>query len=234
MNNWQINYMTELKKASLLQDVLDIAQHAIRSLGLEYSSWIAYNPFPLSRRDMFALTTTDDEYHRRLKAGDFNDSPIFKALETTQQPIYWQGDDQDTLLSQQPEFLSTYRSLGRRSGWAQTTIDNTGTRSFFLNCCSSTMSLADLSHISIDMQWLTASMHYNMLRVKDHAGVRLSLREREILCWTGDGKTVGDIAEILDLSESTVNFHFKNIMNKLGTPNKTSAVVKAIFLDLLF
>ena len=234
MNNWQINYMTELKKASLLQDVLDIARHAIRSLGLEYSSWVAYNPFPLSRQDMFALTTTDDEYHRRLKAGDFNDSPIFKALEKTLQPIYWQGDDQDTLLSQQPEFLSTYRSLGRRSGWAQTTIDNTGTRSFFLNCCSCTMSLADLSHISIDMQWLAASMHYNMLRVKDHDGVKLSLREREVLCWTGDGKTVGEIAEILDLSESTVNFHFRNIMNKLGTPNKTSAVVKAIFLDLLF
>lgn len=234
MNNWQINYMTELKKASLLQDVLDIAQHAIRSLGLEYSSWIAYNPFPLSRRDMFALTTTDDECHRRLKAGEFNDSPIFRALEETQQPICWQGDENDQLLGQQPEFLSDYRSLGRRSGWAQTTIDNTGTRSFFLNCCTRILSLADLTNISINMQWLAASVHYNMLRVKDRAGVNLSLREREILCWTGDGKTVSDIAEILGLSESTVNFHFRNIMNKLGTPNKTSAVVKAIFLDLLF
>lgn len=234
MNNWQITYMTELKKASLLQEVLNIAQRAIGSLGLEYSSWIVYNPFPLSRQDMFALTTTNDEYHQRLKAGEFNDSPIFKALEKTQQPICWQGHENDKFLLQQPGFLSLYRHLGRRSGWAQTTIDNTGTRSFFLNCCSCILSLADLGNISINMQWLAASVHYNMLRVKDKTGVNLSLREREILCWTGDGKTVSEIADILRLSESTVNFHFRNIMNKLGTPNKTSAVVKAIFLDLLF
>ena len=234
MNNWQITYMTELKKASLLQDVLDIAQRAFRSLGLEYGSWIACNPFPLSRRDMFTLTTTDDECHTRLKAGEFNNSPIFQELDKTQQPIYWQGTEDDKLLSQQPEFLSRYRNLGRRSGWAQTTVDSTGMRSFFLSCCSRILSLADLGAISINMQWLAASVHYNMVRVKSQSRVKLSLREREILCWTGDGKTVNDIADILGLSESTVNFHFRNIMNKLGTPNKTSAVVKAIFLDLLF
>lgn len=234
MNNWQITYMTELKRASLFQEVLDIAQKAIRTLGLEYSSWIAYPPFPLSRRDMFTLTTTDDECHRRLRAGEFNNSPIIKALGVTVQPIYWQGSERDELLSQQPAFLQTYRTLGRRSGWAQATVDNAGTRSFFLNCSTCEMSYDDLGKISINMQWLTASVHYNMLRVKEKTRVKLSMREREILCWTGDGKTVSEIADILTLSESTVNFHFRNIMNKLGTPNKTSAVVKAIFLDLLF
>ena len=234
MTNWQITYLTELRGALFFQDVLDIVQRAVRTLGLEYSSWIANTPFPLSRREMFTLTTSDDECHRYLKAGKFRDSPIFKALESSPRPVCWKGDEQDPLLGQQPAFLHAYRSFGRRSGWGQATIDNRGTCSYFLSCGTQQLSYSDINNVSINLQWLTASVHYSMLKVKERTRVKLSLREREILCWTGDGKTVSEIAGILGLSESTVNFHFRNIMNKLGTPNKTSAVVKAIFLDLLF
>lgn len=45
--------------------------------------------------------------------------------------------------------------------------------------------------------------------------VCLSHREREILQWTADGKSSGEIAIILSISESTVNFHHKNISGRL-------------------
>lgn len=48
-----------------------------------------------------------------------------------------------------------------------------------------------------------------------------------------DGKTSGEAATILALSERTVNFHVSNAMTKLGAVNKTAAVVKAAVLGLL-
>ena len=61
----------------------------------------------------------------------------------------------------------------------------------------------------------------------------LSVREKEVLRWAGDGKTSDQISQILNLSVSTVNFHLRNAMLKLDAPNKTAAVVRAIFLGLL-
>ncbi|EOX9901251.1 LuxR C-terminal-related transcriptional regulator, partial [Pseudomonas aeruginosa] len=57
--------------------------------------------------------------------------------------------------------------------------------------------------------------------------VCLSHREREILQWTADGKSSGEIAIILSISESTVNFHHKNIQKKFDAPNKTLAAAYA-------
>ncbi len=63
--------------------------------------------------------------------------------------------------------------------------------------------------------------------------VCLSHREREILQWTADGKSSGEIAIILSISESTVNFHHKNIQKKFDAPNKTLAATYAAALGLI-
>ncbi len=53
------------------------------------------------------------------------------------------------------------------------------------------------------------------------------------MCWTAEVKTSGEIAEILKISERTVNFHINNAIAKLDTPNKTAAAVRAALLGLL-
>jgi LuxR family transcriptional regulator, quorum-sensing system regulator SolR len=55
-------------------------------------------------------------------------------------------------------------------------------------------------------------------------GPRLTEREIQVLQWTADGKTTGQISDILAISENTVNFHVKNAVVKLQTKNKTAAV----------
>jgi len=60
----------------------------------------------------------------------------------------------------------------------------------------------------------------------------LSFREKEVLSWLKRGKSSGDIAIILDISERTVNFHVKNIMMKLDAVTRTQAVATAIELGL--
>lgn len=59
---------------------------------------------------------------------------------------------------------------------------------------------------------------------------RLSNRERECLIWTARGKTVEDIATILDISAETVRVYMKRIIAKLQVSNKTHAVARALAL----
>jgi len=61
----------------------------------------------------------------------------------------------------------------------------------------------------------------------------LSDREKACLSWTALGKSSWEIGRILAISESTVVFHIKNAMKKLGTNNRTLAAVKAMKLGLI-
>jgi DNA-binding CsgD family transcriptional regulator len=61
----------------------------------------------------------------------------------------------------------------------------------------------------------------------------LSSREAEILRWMKDGKTNAQIGAIISISAKTVEYHLRNIMRKLGAPNRTAAVVIAIRRGLL-
>lgn len=65
-----------------------------------------------------------------------------------------------------------------------------------------------------------------------HTGV-LTDRERDVLSWAARGKTVSDTADILVISEQTVETHVRNAMQRLGASNKTHAVAKAIYLGLI-
>lgn len=61
----------------------------------------------------------------------------------------------------------------------------------------------------------------------------ISQRERECLAWSARGKTVDEIATILDLSADTVRVYLKRINRKLNTANRTHAVAKAVYLGLI-
>ncbi|MBM6594591.1 helix-turn-helix transcriptional regulator [Microvirga pudoricolor] len=61
----------------------------------------------------------------------------------------------------------------------------------------------------------------------------LTDRERDMLAWAARGKTVADTADILKISEETVETHIRNAMRKLDASNKTHAVAKAIYLSLI-
>jgi LuxR family transcriptional regulator len=55
----------------------------------------------------------------------------------------------------------------------------------------------------------------------------LSSREIEVLKYSADGKTACEIAMILNLSESTIQFHIRGAIRKFGVNNKIAAVIRA-------
>ena len=62
---------------------------------------------------------------------------------------------------------------------------------------------------------------------------KLTTREKEVLMWTGRGKTSWEISRIIDRSEATVNFHLRSAMERLVASNKCHAVAKAIAFRLI-
>ncbi|MCM5555285.1 autoinducer binding domain-containing protein [Pleomorphomonas sp. NRK KF1] len=58
--------------------------------------------------------------------------------------------------------------------------------------------------------------------------VKLSARQKEVLRWTATGKTRADIAEIMGISEDTVDDHLRQIFRKLRCNDKVVAVLRAV------
>ncbi len=65
------------------------------------------------------------------------------------------------------------------------------------------------------------------------AEIRLTQRETEALKLTMDGFTAAAIADRLNVSESTVQFHLTNVRKKFGASSKHQAVLRAIQLGLI-
>ncbi len=61
----------------------------------------------------------------------------------------------------------------------------------------------------------------------------LSEREKEVLVLAADGLTNREIAARLNLSENTIKYHFKNILEKLHLRNRAQAVAYAVQSGLL-
>ena len=60
------------------------------------------------------------------------------------------------------------------------------------------------------------------------SGKPLTPKEREILRWATEGKTVWEISKIRSISQATVKFHLRNIYGKLQVTNRVQAVNEAI------
>jgi DNA-binding NarL/FixJ family response regulator len=70
--------------------------------------------------------------------------------------------------------------------------------------------------------------------VAEHLGQEnLTPRELEVLCLIRDGHRNKQIADQLSISEATVNFHIKNIVDKLQANDRTHAVIIGLRRGLL-
>lgn len=71
-------------------------------------------------------------------------------------------------------------------------------------------------------------------RLAEHLGDEsLTSRELEVLALIRDGHRNKQIADVLGIAETTVNFHIKNLVDKLNANDRTHAVTIAIRRGLL-
>jgi DNA-binding CsgD family transcriptional regulator len=144
-------------------------------------------------------------------------------------------------LHQPKEIISLCRDFGMTEGYAHGTRPLPKWRhgSFF---CFSGPSIrrdprteAMLEHLTPHLHLALATVTYPAMEGKPSAtgSSALSKREKEVLEWLKEGKSSWDASAILNISESTVNFHVRNVLRKLGVVNRAQAIAVAIRLGLI-
>lgn len=233
MNNWQVDLFNGLAQSNSMQDVLDVTMKIVKPIGFDFCGFRTLIPLPLAKPKIMTLYTAEDEVYKREKEGAYLETPMSRHCAKSMTPFMWEGTTEDDVFKEIPELCEEYYSSGHRGGWAQSLVERQNMYSVFYADSSESLTQNYFNHVDFRMQWVATAVLSRMNKVKSNTNIVLSLREKEVLRWTGDGKTTDQISEILNLSPSTVNFHLRNAMKKLDAPNKTTAVVNAIFLRLL-
>lgn len=92
--------------------------------------------------------------------------------------------------------------------------------------------MADLQLLAVYAQETAVRLLLPQMSL-EQAAPSLSPRELEVLRWTLAGKSNQVIGQLLNISLSTVNFHLRTAMTKLGVASKHQAAAKASSLGLL-
>lgn len=237
MKVWQDDQLHALltlqSEEALFEELLGIA----RNLGFDHCAYGVRMPLPISQPKTMMFNNYPEDWQRRYLENNYlaTDPTVRHGLRSLL-PIIW--TDQTFALTR--DLWEDARSFGLNFGWAQSSRDENGVAGMLtLARSAEPLSAAELQDKGYKLAWLTQTAHLGMskcLTAKQmpETEARLSNREIEVLRWTAEGKTSGEIAEIIRISERTVNFHISNAMVKLNATNKTAAAIRAAVLGLLY
>jgi DNA-binding CsgD family transcriptional regulator len=136
------------------------------------------------------------------------------------------------------EFVSTARDFGLKEGYSHGARTPSGNRRYLFNFAGS--SLRDHRRMEFILENIGPHLGQAFSRVVNSGKEKgtvpqssLSSREIEVLNWIKDGKSTWEISSILLISTNTVQFHVKNIMEKLDVVNRSQAVAVALDAGLI-
>ena len=236
MNKWQSTLFDALRELSTAAQVIDRVAWATTELGFDHFNCGVWAPLPLSNPTLHAAGNLPQEFQARYRQmRHARQDPVVMHARRSMEPLAWTAAVFDGC----PELAADAHRHGVRAGWTQACVNAQGRRGLLtLSRLSPALDATELRLKDADLRWLS---HMTNLFVGPHlarpqgscASPELTEREAEVLRWSGDGKTTGEISSILAISDNTVNYYLKNAMAKLHAANKTSAVVIALTQGLL-
>ena len=183
------------------------------------------------------ITYGDDWIEFYGREGYFEDDVLFDLALTNQRPISWdQVQNSLDLTKRQQEIFDAGADAGHRYG---VTIPFHGPAGRVATLSISTSgSQGDIPREPVQVFALSAQFHAIFDTIASSNEIvppppRLSAREYECLSWAAQGKSNRDIAQIIGVSDPTVQFHMSNVMKKLKVSSRDSAVIEASRVGLL-
>ncbi len=236
MNSWQEDLLNLLvTPTSSTEAVFSCIERVAFSLGFEYVAYGFQASYPVTKPKISLLNNYPNPWQEQYsRAGYLFTDPTVIHGRRSQNPLVWNKH----VFTSNLELWRDAQDHGIREGWAQSCLDDNKCGSLItLSRSSDSVTAKELQAKESYMRWLVQVAHISLSRIirveNAPPSTHLTPREREILQWTADGKAAQDIADILILSKSAVDFHLTNSMKKLNSPNKTAAVVQAFMLGWL-
>lgn len=228
------------------EDLAPVVQAVTQSLGFDsFMFGISLSLRPNADSSSFVFTTLPSEWVRIWDERAYVeiDPRVQVGIESTL-PHIW---DQATYRGRSPQldaFLDAAMGYGVASGVSVPIRDS---RSRFAVCAlNSRIPIVDEARRDLISQRLgdivlLANYFYPLFiagvldqRIPPiYAGKPLSARERQCLEMAARGLTTLDIALKLGIAERTAQFHFSNIIDKLGVLNRAEAIARSINMGLI-
>ncbi|RDK02748.1 LuxR family transcriptional regulator [Paraburkholderia lacunae] len=219
-----------------MEDLFLILSGYAVALGYEFCCYGFRSPVPVSRRPVRVLDTYPAGWMAHyMEQGYLRTDPVVLRGAQSALPIVWS----DALFAEAGTMWQEAQAFGIRAGISQSSWGKNGSFGVLsLARSAEAVSPAERNAISMCIAWLANATHTEMSRfLFRHAETdgtqSLTEREREILCWTSEGKSSQEVGMILNIAPSTVNFHINKILSKMGAINKMQAAVRAVALGII-
>ncbi len=154
----------------------------------------------------------------------------------------WARDRQESgsLTEREVEVMDINEKMGVNAGYSIAFPDSSHRSKGGIGLCAR----AGLTQRDVDILWAKDGAEILMLNYLmnlkitnlPYTGMRQTLtnRQREVLQWVADGKTMQDIAVILDLNTATIEKHLRLARENLNVETTAQAVVKASIQNQFF
>jgi len=248
LENISRDILGKIQQSYCQQEILVTLQSVASQFGFEYFTYTRIFPKAITRLGMIAIGNYPEKWLEQYKNKEYIFvDPVIKHCTSTTLPYYWKNifTSKDNEVK---KFAKACSGFGLKDGFTIGINGNCGDFSLWsLGGNESTITQAkDFSQAVMTVHIILPYLHDKLAQINPVSTLyptnnhhypntplqELTVREKECLLWTAGGKTAYEIAAILKISESTINFHLKNAAIKLDCVNKTHAVAKAVLLGL--
>ncbi|MEG0247513.1 MAG: autoinducer binding domain-containing protein [Pseudomonas sp.] len=229
MLHWKPEHLHQFVSERSPRKLFDIAVHLVQDLGMEHLGLNIRIQIATQTPRLYLYSNYPAEWIERYQRDEFYKlDPAARVSHSQTTPVLWT----DELYREVPHFREAACKHGLRHGWTQSLHD--------LQHNESQVSVArpekkiminELYEKGGSVQWVCHTLH--AVLCEHHLSAlcppqpKMSERELEVLKWSAAGKTAADVACILSLSQSTVNFHIRSVITKTNAANKAGAIAIA-------
>lgn len=229
-----------LLSCATVEDLHATTATIARQMGFEHFLYAVRVNTSLTRPYQFVFSGYPKEWREHYDASGYaNIDPTVRHCVKRVIPVIWDGK----IFNGRPatRMMGEAKDFGLASGASFSVHGGRGEAAMLSLSSSRKPCQAKLDIVSAlgAAQLLTCYLHEAVQRIvlsKDTLPLQkisLTGREKECIIWVAEGKTSGEIADILNISERTVTFHLQNAGHKMGVTNRQHAVSRAISMGLI-
>lgn len=237
-------FAADLEQANSLDEAVDVLHDAIHALGWPQTVY-GWSPHGIASRNAdpvaapLLVRNFPNRWDQKWSHYGAHD-PYYHASRGSLEPVDWADVQRraDRLPAQQRACMAYASDWGINCGLT-VPVHVSGRRFAFVTAVGEPRDISWSEQVARAGSMLMLIAHYfdnAMIRLFERRKAEVenvSQRELECLAWSARGKTVDEIAMILDLSADTVRVYLKRINRKLNTVNRSHAVAKAVYLGLI-
>ena len=215
MKSWQEDHLNSLSTIESEQLLFNEIAVLAKDMGFDYCAYGIQMSVPISRPFVASFNNFSKNWNfcsQERNAYADSDAP---AAESTIVPVVIPRTNE--VFVEMPEMWSEARQLGLHYGWTQTSRDASGSVGMLtLARTVAKLTEYELFENKIKMAWLAQFSHANMSRIlvpkyAPETLITMTLREKEVLRWTAEGKTAYEIGQILQCGRAVPAFQVEHI-----------------------